>query len=350
MSLNGIKPDATPWKNGYYFSNLFKNPVYIKGEHGTLESLSGNPTKVNAQMNATWKYGDFGETHPDILEKTGKSRYNVEMDMYSGFLKIQAVLSDDGKTLDFHKQMTGVGCYEWKSEEELLAFKNTGDSANEPPSHYKIQPDKKGKFLWISGAPGMGKSTSGHYLSKKAGYVYYEGDLSGSCLNPYLPPDFEEPMDGFFKQNFLKEVSQERIDGLAYAHDDFMALLNGKDYNLEPIKNFYSEMCKDILKERNRLGGDWAVVHAIPKKELRDHCKELLGSDLIFIVLNMSKEDQLERVVKRGGDDLKEMNDTLVRAYKTYEPASEDESNAINIYITKDMTRDDVLQQILQVV
>ena len=47
----------------------------------------------------------------------------------------------------------------------------------EAPSHpYKEQPERLGKVLWITGAPGLGKSTSAQLLSRNAGYVYYEAD------------------------------------------------------------------------------------------------------------------------------------------------------------------------------
>ena len=70
-----------------------------------------------------------------------------------------------------------------------------------PSSHYKIQPESIGKLLWVTGAPGMGKSTSGLILSKTAGYVYYEADAFGMLVNPYIPPDVEEPSLATMKQN-----------------------------------------------------------------------------------------------------------------------------------------------------
>jgi len=345
---NTIEHNSTPWKNGYYLSTGFKTQViYVEGEHCSSDHICGKASKQNALSKGTWKYGDYGEAHPDVVEKTGKNQCDVEMDVPSWFMKIQAVLSDDGKTLTFHN-MIGVNCLEWKSEEEVLAFQDTGDSVHELLSPHKLQPDRKGKLLWISGPPGMGKSTSALFLSKKLGYVYYEGDFFMMHSNPYLASDIEEPIQGFFKQNFLKGVPQERIDAVHNATADFMAMLHGNDYNMEPIKIVYKEMCKEILKERNRLGGDWAVAQAIPTRQMRDYCKELLGSDLIFVVLNMSEKDQVARVTNRLGGDIKKMKDLMVKAYSMYEPACEGELNAINIYITKEMTRDDVIHSILQ--
>ena len=63
----------------------------------------------------------------------------------------------------------------------------------------------------------------------------------------------------------------------------------------------------------------------------------------------MAKEDQLARVKERHGDEQTAI-DTLSRIYDLYEPATEDEPNAIHLLVTKDMSRDDVLEKILQLV
>ena len=97
------------------------------------------------------------------------------------------------------------------------------------------------------------------------------------------------------------------------------------------------------------MGGDWAIVHAVPTRALRDHLRKELGPDLVFVVLNMSKEDQDKRVRGRHGDneDASGVNDYLTELHKVYEPATEDESNALNIQVTPGMTPDDVIAKIL---
>ena len=44
-----------------------------------------------------------------------------------------------------------------------------GDPIEAPPGPYKIQPDNQGKLLWITGSPGVGKSTSAQLLGRKKG-------------------------------------------------------------------------------------------------------------------------------------------------------------------------------------
>ena len=56
-----------------------------------------------------------------------------------------------------------------------------------PSCPYKIQPENQGKLVWLSGPPGVGKSTTGQLLAKKANYVYYEVDCLTKYLNPFEP-------------------------------------------------------------------------------------------------------------------------------------------------------------------
>merc|ERR1719411_2559305 len=105
-----------------------------------------------------------------------------------------------------------VDTLDWMSEEEVAEFLASGDPEDAIPHPYKIQPENQGKLLWLSGAPGLGKSTSGLMLSKKSDYVYYEADCFMNHLNPYVPTDVDEPTLAMFTQKFLKGVPQERLD------------------------------------------------------------------------------------------------------------------------------------------
>ena len=61
-----------------------------------------------------------------------------------------------------------------------------------------------GKIIWLSGAPGMGKSTSAQLLARKNGYVYYEADCFGQLKNPYIPLDVDNPTMAMLSQKKLK--------------------------------------------------------------------------------------------------------------------------------------------------
>ena len=343
--------NQTPWKNGHYHMGGSPSEVWlVEGESLMTFGASGKPTNMdNPMYKGTLKYGDFGDTTPDIEKESGKSRYNVEIIAWGGVFKPLAVLSDDRRKMTFTGIDGSVDFLEWMSPEEFEVFLNSGDPADSPPSNYKIQPENQGKLLWISGAPGLGKSTSGLLLSKKAGYVYYEADAFMGHMNPYVPTDVKEPSIAMCAQKFLKGVPQHRLDTVASGMPEFMGLLDGKEYDFEKLCKLYSLMSEDIAKEQRRIGGDWAVAHAVPTRKFRDHIRKQLGTNLIFIVLHMTKEDQIARIKGRHGNEETFVN-MLTKSYDIFEPADEDEPNCIPLVITKDMTRDDVVDKIIRLV
>jgi len=168
-------------------------------------------------------------------------------------------------------------------------------------------------------------------------------------LNPYVPTDVDEPTLAMMSQNFLQGVPQKRIDDVADGVCHFFAMGDGKDYDLEKLCAFYSAMSEDVANEQKRIGGDFVVAQAVPTRALRDHIRKKLGPNLIFLVLHMSREDQMDRIKTRHGDE-ESMSEMLTKLYDKYEPATEDEPNAIHVLITKEMSRDDVVEKILKLV
>ena len=343
--------NATPWKNGHWRCEGYPSMLWlINGNDFVNFPASGKPTKQDNPMNkGTFTYGDFGEASPEVEKESGKKRYNVEISAWGGSWKPHAVLSDDGTKLTYYGMARAVDKMVWMSEEEVEEFRESGDPVDSPKNNYKIQPENQGKLLWISGAPGLGKSTSGLMLSKKSGYVYYEADCFMNHLNPYVPTDVDEPTLAMFTQKFLKGVPQERLDIVDEGMTDFMGMIDGREYNFDKLCRFYSAMSQDIDTEQKRIGGDWAVAHAVPTRKFRDHIRKQFGPNLIFVVLHMSKEDQVERIKGRHGEE-QMFVDMLTKSYDVFEPAEEDEPNTIPILITKDMTREDVADKILQLV
>ena len=98
-------------------------------------------------------------------------------------------------------------------------------------------------------------------------------------------------------------------------------------------------MCKGIAAERKRLGGDWAVAMGVPTREHRDMIKEILGSDLVFVILGMTRDTTLKRLQGRhgAGEDARGLIDALIKLHNTFEPAGDDEINAVDIIINLEM-------------
>ena len=118
----------------------------------------------------------------------------------------------------------------------------------------------------------------------------------------------------------------------------------------EQLEPFLKLMANHIAKERQRLGGDFAVAQAIFSHKQRSLLREILGPDLVFIVMNMTKESQMERLSKRHAGNMPEafMN-VLIKWAEMCEPAGEDEVNAYNLDITADMTKEEVVQKVLEI-
>ena len=344
----------TPWKNGFYQSRSMKSMVYeVNGEKVLMYSASGKPSGAEDRpmCNATWTYGDFGDAHPEVQKESGKVRYNAEMNAMGGVWKIPMVITDDGKTAIFYGMAHCVDFVEWLSEEELAeAIATNGVPHDNMPHTFQARPGYPGKIVWLSGAPGLGKSTSAMLLGKNAGYVYYEADSFMNHMNPYVSTDADEPTLAMMTQKFLTGVPQERIDCIADGMGPFLDFIEGREYDFKAVCGFYGAMVKDIIKEQKRIGGDFAIAQAVPTRKIREYIQTQFGDNFLFVVLHMSKEDQTDRIKARHGDDCAPMVDMLTKCYDLYEPAGDDEKNAIHCLITKDMTRDDVVDKTLRLV
>ena len=126
-------------------------------------------------------------------------------------------------------------------------------------------------MIWITGPPGLGKSTSAQLLSREHGFVYYEGDCFFNLKNPYIPPDVENPSVAQVKQRKLVgEGADGRREVCNQAVKQWEAKMGGKEYDVTSEEAMYREMCKDIAKERARIGGDWAIATVLDSPHIRD--------------------------------------------------------------------------------
>jgi len=261
--------------------------------------------------------------------------------------------SDLGVVFDEGRQcsMKGMGVVSGLvkiTEDDLERIMNDFDPIEAPPGPYIVQPQKKGKIIWLTGAPGMGKSTSAQLLARNHGYVYYEADCFMAFKNPYVPLDVANPSMAQLSQKVLKgpgmEERQAAVKKCQNAWGDLMA---GNDYDKELMVEFYRHMAKDIASEKKRIGGDFAIAHVLLTAEVRAAIRECLGADLVIIMLTMSSADRRERVLARHGDDV-DAADLMDHFENLMEGIQENEPNTIELKVDSTMTKDEVVAKIFE--
>ena len=221
-----------------------------------------------------FEYGDFGEADPAISEMSGISNYNVEVSFLRNdeVHKTLGVVADHGEKL-FMKTPTVVRKLVWTTEEDAIEILEDGDPMESPSTPYKIQPENQGRLLWFSGQPGLGKSTTAQLLAREHGYVYYEADCFNNLKNPYIPVDTPNPTMAQLNQRSLKgEGLKDRKEAIEKLHQLAKIVMETpeKEIEKELYSDYYRLMCEDIRKEKERIGGDWAVAQCVVNRGMRD--------------------------------------------------------------------------------
>ena len=227
---------------------------------------------TNGSAEITFKYGVLGKVDEEFAEMTGETNYTVEMrfDVVGKEWVNHGVLVEDG-TKFFIKGFSGLLILEWVTEEEAQRLAKDGDPIEAPPSPYNVEPERQGKLLWITGPPGLGKSTSAQLLSREHGYVYYEGDCFFGLRNPYIPADVKEASLAQRQQRKLVgEGAAERRAMADRASKQWKSRMVGEEWRAATLEEAYREMFKDVARERARLGGDWAVAFVLDTRTIRD--------------------------------------------------------------------------------
>ena len=117
----------------------------------------------------------------------------------------------------------------------------------------------------------------------------------------------------------------EELECLKESMPEFLKMMKQAPYDVEKTLPFYRSLAKDIVKHKQRLGGNFAIAQAVPKRIQRDCMKEIFGSQGIFVLLRLSKETNAKRVESRHGgigkdpEKMKTLVDTLNGLYDAYE-------------------------------
>ena len=119
----------------------------------------------------------------------------------------------------------------------------------------------------------------------------------------------------------------------------------------EDLIPFYEALSSYIVSQRKRLHGNWAIANAVFSRTQRETLRRQIGPELVFIVLNLTKDCQTKRLQRRHGEAIAESKLEMFTKYADlFEPAGDDEENAFNVTITDEMSPVDVSKCINDVI
>ena len=118
------------------------------------------------------------------------------------------------------------------------------------------------------------------------------------------------------------------------------------------LEDFCVLMANDVLKQRSRIGGDWSIAFACFSRHQRELIRKILGPDVIFIVMSLTKETTMKRLQGRFGEDENgdQFTNQCLAIYEKYEEAGEDEMNSYNLMIDENMSIDDVNDKVISII
>ena len=105
------------------------------------------------------------------------------------------------------------------------------------------------------------------------GFVYFEFDCWSRLRNPYIPLDVANPtLHQDLQRNLQGEGRAERLQVIADCNKEYHECRKtGADPSSSQAVRRWVEMnSEDILRERRRIGGDWAIAGCLTHRSTRD--------------------------------------------------------------------------------
>ena len=108
---------------------------------------------------------------------------------------------------------------------------------------------------------------------------------------------------------------------------------------------------EDIARQHQRFGGKMVIAQSVFSRQQRQLIKESLGYNVIFIILSISSELQIDRIKSRHGQVVTdEYIDSLLKFGQLCEKAGEIEENAFDITVTGNISKEDLADKIVSLV
>lgn len=302
-----------------------------------------------AMMEWEPEYGQIDEAKPELQEASGKVMHNIKLN--GGMATMKAIMNDEGTRIWIWGWSNKMEVWDWLTPENLQAMKDDRDDYLAPSApHITPRPGTPGRVYWLSGPPGAGKSTTCQLMARNNDYIYYEADCVMQLINPFTDVHADNPTMASGDNRALKGMPKDEAMTILQTSADFDACINGDMSNFDNVAQpLYSAMVKDILRQKERLGGDFAIAHAVATRHSRDNIRKAMGKDVIFIILSLTRKCQEKRILGRHGENV-EFGDFMDKFYDLYEPAGRDEPNAFNVTIDDNESKSDVLLKVLNLI
>eukprot|EP01084_Bolivina_argentea_P236116 397116_1 len=227
----------------------------------------------------------------------------------------------------------------------------------------------KGRFVFVVGCSGAGKTTLGENFKKVHNWIHFDCDAWS-----YGQDAVHESGKAIAPESLMKRSNEliEAYDKLA-VEKGWLALFRGENPPLSVWTPYYSLMAKEILKVRAKYNyKDMIMTQSVYPFCVREFLRSILGKELVFIILNTSKELLTKRIIARDTKNAKTLGKTLQQyidsfgrhtSFEQYEKQvgsrligfdvmRTNEPNTFQIDVNEKMTVDDVFhitQNILNV-
>lgn len=181
----------------------------------------------------------------------------------------------------------------------------------------------KGKFVWVTGLSGAGKTTLGEALkaSSAQSFEHFNVDIWVFGGNPLTQshmvptPDMMQAQDPLVKASFDRMIAE-----------GFGKLSKQETVDFAVWQQFFDLLIPAILQARDQLPSDkhLVVTFSVYLQSIRDYLRQALGPHLQFVVLNPAVAEVAKRKVAHLQNTAKARNQTLSEFLRSLSPNAAD--------------------------
>jgi len=246
-----------------------------------------------------------------------------------------------------------------------------GDEFDEPTSKFRVEENnnvdaksaqqkrKRPRVVFVTGSSGSGKTTLCQNLKRENGFVHFDVDMWTNGGDPIK--NAGEAPDASFTKNLTQDI---QLSIQTIVQKVYMNLWSNRKPDPTGWEQFYSLCLKTYAERKDEFQNECVIFdHAVYVRENRDYIRQLLGEDLIFLLLDTSPELLYDRIEKRTTSQAEANGMTLEQWVKSwnnghtvdsvkkmwrrnitgFQPMQADEPNTFQIIIDSNVNVDDVL-------